>query len=409
MYNPKLLNQLRKTIPKAYVLLSIILISSFFFHYTSASGLETTDRWWSRWSLSICLLAVPYLAFVARQTHPLLLPLILPTAVVSLSAAFWKHNQSIRVLPFMHEGKALQYFVPPSLPSYPHQTLETIATILIVSTALITTQKKHLKLALRVFGWVGFCNALFILYRFFSGADPYWRVGFVVSNASMDATFVALTYPIFLREKSFTSLKDPTSIAFILVQPLAVIAAQKWIGIGTLAIVIFTMAAQYVKTRPWRIMLFPLIGSLGMWGASYFRFVNSTGRIDIWEQSISFFKENANLLTGFGLGSSFQNLRLIQKLNDMDPNLGSYGWMHNKWLEVLFEQGLLGLIAIVGIYVLTLHLSFRRYPYLVPVVIGIGFAMSGNWLFHFSTTAIFVGAVFALILKSKRAYKLSYE
>lgn len=409
-YSPSKLKNLKKNLPKLFIISSVIAASTYYFEFVSSlNGQATLDRWWSRWTLATILMAVAYLVFLAKRTRPLVLPLMLPTVLMSVYQVFWKHHQSYRVLPFTHEGKALKYFVPHHIPNFAQQTLETLFLCMLILTVIVTAKKTHLKLALKTFAWIGFANSLFILYRFFDGVDSYWRTGFVVYNASMDSMLVALTYPLMLKNKKYFNLKTFYGFTFIMSPILAVIAAQKWIGFGCMILVLLTIAAQKLKVRPWKIMLLVPSSLAAMWGVSYLRLVDSTGRISIWEHSIKFLIENDKLLTGFGLGHSFQNLRLVQKLHSTDVNLGIYGWMHNKWLEVLFEQGLIGLICFAGLYALTLHLSFKRYTYLVPVVVATGFAMGGNWIFHFSTTAIYTTIVAGLILKSNKGYKLSYE
>lgn len=302
----------------------------------------------------------------------------------------------------------MHYFVPPGVQNFAHLSAENLCILLLIVSPLVAIKKHYLKFALTIFGYCGFLNALFILFRFFQGVDPYWRVGFIVSNASMDATIVALTYPFFIKDNPLTDIRHKSSILFYAIPLIAIIVAQKWVGIGTAIVMLLTLILRknFIRYKYVKPMLYAIAPAsiLSLMAVTLLKFIDSTGRADVWIQAFHFWKENANPWLGFGSNSSFQLLRLVQKLNDSDPNLGVFGWMHNEWLQFLFEQGILGLGSAIILYVALLIKSFKS-PECFAAIVALGFAATANWPLHQPFTALFCATLSIYVLRETQWYR----
>jgi len=367
-------------IATSFLVVSIIGISVWFYPYTDLSGRETVDRWWSRWSLLIAFLSIVYAFQISKRLH---WTVVLPIVSTLLSCAWifsWKHNQYL-------------YYFPGHKLGLKYMAAENAATFLLMLTTLTLMTVSNLRKLVFLFGYLGFANSIYILGGFFAGYDSYWRVGFITSNASMDACFIAATYPILIH-KTWDD-HSPWTLAWAIPPLAAIILTDTSMGLASLGVVIFVMTYRLVTkgdNRPWVKsslgVLFVAL-SLSLTFSTWTGLVDSSGRGPIWNQAYIFWKANANYLFGMGQGSTIVFLPFIQKhIGGSGFTDGVFGWLHNDWLQLIFEQGIIGFSA----FALCFGAAFKRAAnssFLLPVIFVCGFYASGNWPIHFSLHAFF--------------------
>ena len=100
-----------------------------------------------------------------------------------------------------------------------------------------------------------------------------------------------------------------------------------------------------------------------------------------------------------GQGSGRSLFAMIQKMGGNDPVAhGIFSWLHNEWIQLLFEQGIVGLFSFLLCYFCALYKSLSS-TYLFPVVFVCGFYAAGNWPVHFSTHALMFMFIAAVVFR----------
>lgn len=134
------------------------------------------------------------------------------------------------------------------------------------------------------------------------------------------------------------------------------------------------------------------------WAISFTSLVDDTGRSHMWKNAFSFWKENADPFIGFGQNSGFALIRIIQKIHTNNINAGIFPNLHNGWLQMLFENGIFGLLGSILIFAFAMKKSDHD-PVLFSTVCACAFSMAANWPLHFSLTALLIGLSLTYTLK----------
>ena len=237
------------------------------------------------------------------------------------------------------------------IPQFGSEVVSSIMVLLLFSCISLGFSESLLNLILPALALVAIGDAIIMLVRFlmhFEYMDVYW----VLTNASLDASFIALMFPIVWILGQKKSVQIPLSIFIV----LAVVAAK---SNTALLVLVITGISLFWEA----LVLVPL---------SYFalghKFAHSEGRIDNWKIMMGFWQDHVNHLFGSGPGTYWILAQSIQAHKAGDQ---VWGWMHNDFLQVLFEQGLIGLGSVLFLYFMMLWKSFKK-PILLSMVIGYG-------------------------------------
>lgn len=86
--------------------------------------------------------------------------------------------------------------------------------------------------------------------------------------------------------------------------------------------------------------------------------LDDKGRLEIWRLAYRAIQESPFKLTGFGAGTAYQLVPWLQQ--DKGLSLGGmYTYLHNEYLQGLFELGYLGLALALALYVSTFVRAYR--------------------------------------------------
>lgn len=258
-------------------------------------------------------------------------------------------------------------------------TLESIvsqSTLFFILCVLTFTQKSEWWD--KAFGFLGWLNACLMLVLFCFGKIPC----FLFNNPAMDAAFVACTLPLFLTKFEERSKRHN----FFLLVPMiaALLISQSSTGImgACLSIGAFVWIKQRYTFRALLLAisvggLFTTIGLLTQRAVLF----SSSGRTTVWKNSMDFWMGKLSMTGDFyhwigaGLGSFFMwgpslQITEAQKLGLDHVNDGFF-WMHNDWLQILFESGIIGLILALAIFAQALIKS-RKSPALFAALLCYG-------------------------------------
>lgn len=201
-----------------------------------------------------------------------------------------------------------------------------LAELLAITFAAISIGKKGQWWTLRAFAAV---NAIAMV----AGSFFHMPYGFLI-NASMSGCFAACMIPILPRFEAFLSL-----VAAILAfrhMPFACLGAM---GLA------LTFRSKYWKVGLLTLPFAPLMVA---------KFFDANGRTETWDTAWKFFENNGHWPFGYGGGS----------FNVLGPYLTKHTgalwfWMHNDYLQILFEQGVLGAVLITALLFQLLRKSWN--------------------------------------------------
>lgn len=153
---------------------------------------------------------------------------------------------------------------------------------------------------------------------------------FTIDNTTLRGAFFAMLMPIAIKKAPFLLL------ALI---PLVVHSH------GSTAIFLtgLSFAVYFFSIRSVLVSAVLALGA-GLFFEGFDRLFDPTGRIDYWIEAFWWWTKYANQWIGTGLGSFAWFGPLIYHSHG---RYELWTYMHNEWLQILFEQGIVGLAAIV--------------------------------------------------------------
>lgn len=170
------------------------------------------------------------------------------------------------------------------------------------------------------------------------GAFTHTPYGLLV-NASMSGCMAACLLPL---------LPFPELILSLLAALLS-FRHMPYACLGAMGIIAIWQGRRF---RHWLLLLIPALPVLAM------RLYNSNGRGQTWALAWEFYKTHGQWITGYG-GGTFQVIGPY-----LTRPLGSlWFWMHSDWGQVLFEQGVIGLILVGSLYFVALYRAKSRLFY----------------------------------------------
>lgn len=112
-------------------------------------------------------------------------------------------------------------------------------------------------------------------------------------------------------------------------------------------------------------------------------FLSSTGRTQMWREYMTFWLQNVNALTGAGLGA----FEIIGPYIPVDGR--HFRAMHNDFLQVLFDGGIIGLVFFLGLWVIAAKKMFT-HPVLLSFFAVFLVASSTYFPLHFFFSQLIV-------------------
>jgi len=140
-------------------------------------------------------------------------------------------------------------------------------------------------------------------------------------------------------------------------------------------------------------------------------FLSSDGRTYMWKLALCHWND-AKILTqlfGFGNGSMqtlFPQWQSIEYSMHAIPGHGAnnydyFFWIHSDWLQVLIEQGILGLVSWIILFICVCQKASKISGRLFASVIGFGATALFNFPVHLTAHAVVGAAIAAMAFKEK--------
>jgi hypothetical protein len=255
-------------------------------------------------------------------------------------------------------------------------TVSTYITLLLFGMLPLLLNKDAFKNIFTILFAIAVIDSIWMLVRsVIYGPDQCYAM---MSNSAIDASFIACFIPIALSFFKKREIMWLEGIFLLIPMVLAIIVSKSSTGIAGIGIAIASYLFMEYGLKSLKIIA-PL--ALAICGGAYIylkdELLNPNGRYGIWKGSLDFFLKETHILIGSGIGTFFMWGPEIQMHNN--NSLGSNGqqalfiWMHNDWLQVLFEMGIIGLAGLIILYSCLLLSSWKKKNALFPMLCTYGF------------------------------------
>jgi len=205
-------------------------------------------------------------------------------------------------------------------------------------------------------------------------------------------------------------LQKPTDISWLLylIPPWAIVLTQSEAGICTLLVVLVTYFWVHFSPEAWtrRLRWVPAYWAtfvVFLTGCTYVflqEWVDTSGRGKINMSALDFWAKNADPMTGTGAGMTTAFFPYIAKLyghnyGGADKFAGGYVplWFHQDYLQLLFEQGWIGLGSLLLVTFFLFRATIHK-ALLFSLVCGLMtagiFNMVCHWPFHYVLSTFIV-------------------
>lgn len=312
-----------KRIKPAYPLLFVLWVTM------------TPDQPW-HWRSQLAIGVTVALAFLAVKIHERVhWSAAIPFFISGCSAAFCTFSPHSPYVEYEINSQNIFYAA----------SAQSLVLLLSVTLPILLIDHADLVLWLDAFCFSALLNSIGMILEFVLHMQP----GGIMNNPSVDATFIALTLPaIFyrLKDKPLTHLKW----TFALLIVAATIISKSNTGLAIICFEgILYVTLRFKKSLYTALAIFaslPTILAIQILLGD--KFAHSSGRYSIWKISIAQWVDLHRYIFGTGSGTFRVLGPQAQRLNLVGQD---WIWMHNEPLQVLFEQGIIGLLALCILFV----------------------------------------------------------
>lgn len=183
----------------------------------------------------------------------------------------------------------------------------------------------------------------------------------VMLASSMDGMLIACAYPLIWRHSLI--FQHIIKYALRIIPILGIFLVGGSTGVGALCIFFFILLAR-------KYLLYAMLSVVSILSVAYYfdpRLFNDSARIVCWIWSMEWWWDNANIWLGTGFGTYLIIGPSIQIMTN--NHVGNwYTFMHNDYLQVLFETGIIGLVILLS-FIATLLYKARNCIFLLSSVL----------------------------------------
>lgn len=237
------------------------------------------------------------------------------------------------------------------------EILWACVSILIFSILVLIKNKKFFEAVYLIICLSAILDSILIIISYFFFNRNYG----MLSNSTADATFiVCFLPPLFKIHKDNIGKITNSLIIFLFLSAILITKSNTaFAGIG-IGFAFYTLQKWPIKK--W-LLTMPLATLLVAGSAKLFlgqKLMNDSGRYSVWKLTLSFFNAFANKWIGFGTGTFTVWGDAAQRVAHMNEKTFTlWIWLHNIILEVMFENGFIGVILMLIVYGFMLTKLFK--------------------------------------------------
>lgn len=218
-----------------------------------------------------------------------------------------------------------------------------------------------------------------------NGCSDVNSCGGILLNPSLNACMAAVCLPFV-----FKNFSKPAAWCVLSATVLTALMGKTSLGIG--------MVAAFLALKDCRLLLAaPIILGLGWYHYGPQELFSSGDRWPMWKFFMEQWARNpVHWLFGTGFGSFGVFSINLQNAHSMRTQYW-WIWLHNDWLQAIFETGLIGFSLLLGTFLTGLrNLWKRREVYELQSLLLFGLMMAWNYPLHVGLTCAF-GALLILV------------
>lgn len=344
--------------------------------------MQTIINYYNQWSVLLFSISFLFCVLWVRPRFGLIpaLFLIFLTAS-SLWVWMWEHNRYVTVNPY--DQMALRYFAADSL----------LKTVLLLVPAMVFSKEREDFYLIGALASLGFCliNSVAIFIQFLSyGCKTSNSCGGILGNPSISVSLMVCMLPLFVEKK--------IDLVIVAIIGAAVLLSKSSIGIGLLFLfgVLF-----FFRKLSLRIISASLLSGLGFLAAAYLvygnEFFNDSDRFVVWKFMMERWMHPGNLFFGTGFGTYHVFSINLQHYGGIAPG-SHWSFLHNDWMQILFETGIIGLVLGLMTYILSIKRAWEEKPVLFSIIL-FGAYMFLNPALHLPYPILFGTWIFTYALR----------
>lgn len=265
------------------------------------------------------------------------------------------------------------------------------------------------------FALVGVANTVMVIGQWAAGQGQK-MMGGIFGNPSISGCFTAAAYPAIVlmvgrmpiprRFIRFHFLLIPLAILLPLIAVVAPGASAPMFTLGIVMLAVCGRVWVQGKSFNWRgLGMFTVFGAfltLVVCGVgtmvSYHKMTHGTlfsdsGRFFIWKLMMSGWWNNGHVWIGQGTGTSQIIIPLAQQFYKQAhpeyPMSDIWLWFHNDYLQMIFENGIIGGALVLAALLVTVKAAWGKHPWVFGSLLGFLAAGVFNFPAHFPIHAFF--------------------
>lgn len=262
-----------------------------------------------------------------------------------------------------------------ALPIISLSSMSTLVVALLSFYFVMEMKLGSLVKLIRGLVYVAVLNAVLLIVHSFFMKAPFG----LLMTSTMDGMFLGIIYPLIVLE-----FMNKRILNFIvpLIVIIAIFLTTSSIGIGALCLSMYLPSA---KDKVWKFVA--IIPPLLLFTLALFLYpslLSDSLRFINWKWSMTWWWENANIYTGTGLGSYKAITAYVQQVTGNMSGVTAntiYPFMHNDWLQCLFELGIVGFVLVLLSFLNVLY-KLRSSPYIFATSLSYGVCAFLNFPVH---------------------------
>lgn len=225
----------------------------------------------------------------------------------------------------------------------------------VLAVFFLSLQKEGKERAVTALRWIVMLECVIVIWSKYIAKRSPWGL---LLTSTMDGMFLGMTLPWMF------SYRGKLIYLFRVLPIVTIFVTDSAIGEGAM---VLSLVLMYSKQ--WRY----LIVALGLAFTSILvnpNLFNDSKRVVAWIWTMKWWGANANHLFGTGIGTYWSLSYHVQKsMGVMNEGDALYTFLHNDWLQCLFELGILGLILVSAFYIQLLWVSRKNKVLLSSLVV----------------------------------------
>lgn len=332
--------------------------------------------WMSRWFILLAMLGIG-LSWRVRKVS-------LPLYIVTL----WVGFCGIRSVFWYEFFKKEPMEIKLALQVAGAQGLITFALIL---AFFLTVKVKHGKSLEQAIGLCGWLTSLHVIVWYLLGVDVSAPTGLpMFDNPSMAASFIAIT--LFILDRDVDLRFNGAAflrVVFWVTGIVAIVLTRSTTPLLALGAGLVTLLV--LNRFRWQYLI-PLLGLPSLAYLYSDNLLSDSGRFHLWGMMYRWWVDQGWVRVAFGTGLGSMRFYIPQEQALVDGmTTGFFFWLHNDWLQIAMEQGVVGFLCAIGLGAAVLWKA-RHTPHLAASLVAFGVTMCTNYPLHWPVHA-FLGAI----------------